>query len=172
MRRDIRPATVAMYGATAAFVIALIWFLATAPEQVPVHFDAAGNADRWDSKTTFGLVMGGIGAFLVGLFTVLPLVVRKLPAKLVNLPTRRAHAYWTAPERRPQLDDMVVAVTHALGAAVLLVITAGLLESARVASGRSWPSWVFPLQTAGLIALAIGLIGYLLWRTRVPKDWS
>jgi hypothetical protein len=81
----------------AAF-LAYVWMSAERlPVRVATHFTMRGEADTWMSRgehLTFMTCMGvGVPLFVVAAF----LVVRKVPARFVNLPYRE---YWLAEERR------------------------------------------------------------------------
>lgn len=69
------------------------------PPRVATHFGAGGVADGWSSRTTFTW----FSLVLVASFALLPLLVhlllRFLPASLINIPHRD---YWLADTRRRQ----------------------------------------------------------------------
>ena len=77
------------------------WF-GPLPGIVPSHFDAQGNADDEMGKGLFvGLFVMLHAVFLVG-FPLLGVLIKKLPASMINIPNRE---YWLAPERRESTVD-------------------------------------------------------------------
>ena len=66
------------------------------PAEVPAHFDAAGEPDRWSTRK--GLVVTFIVIHAASLLTTLGMgyAIRWFPVSMVNLPNRE---YWLAPER-------------------------------------------------------------------------
>jgi uncharacterized membrane protein len=93
---------------TPAIVLAALWlgfliYLAYSalllPERVAIHFGADGQPNNWMSRTTHLLFMGALGVGLPLVSAVLALVVRLVPARVVNLPHRE---YWLSPERQSQ----------------------------------------------------------------------
>lgn len=155
--------------AAAVFVGVLVWFAAVAPDSVPGHFNAAGQVDRWDSKTSFLIVMVAVGGVVIVLFGTMRLWIAKMPASAISLPTRRAHAYWTAAERRPELDGVVATVLELIGAAALLLLAGCVVVSGAVAFGVQVASWVFPALLGGFLAATVITVGYALRRLRLPK---
>lgn len=156
--------------ALVAFLAAWVWFGLSAPAAVPAHFNSAGQVDRWDSKFAFLAVIGVLAAVLALLFGTMRHWLGKMPAGLINLPSRRAHAYWTAEERRAELDDAVADCMECVGAACLLLMTAILGISGWVAAGHAVGVGVFVALLIGFLAVTAGAIAYLLRRLRVPPQ--
>ena len=67
------------------------------PERVAIHFGAGGVPDGWGSSLTATGLSVGLSLLLFGLLTRSDDLVRRVPARWINLPNR---AYWLAPERR------------------------------------------------------------------------
>jgi uncharacterized membrane protein len=63
------------------------------------HFNAAGDADGWMSKNSFFIFEGGILLLILAEFTLLPYLIEKMPASLINLPNKD---FWLAKERRTE----------------------------------------------------------------------
>lgn len=152
------------------FAAVWVWFGLYAPDVVPGHFDAAGQVDRWDSKGALLAILGVLGAAMAILFGTTRRWIGRIPSSAVNLPSRRAHAYWTAPVRRGELDDVMSTTLELIGAGCLLLLTAVLVVSGRVAAGGVIPAAAFPALLAAFLAATIGAVVYLLRRLRVPPD--
>lgn len=67
------------------------------PERMAVHFAADGHADGWGPRSAYIGLIASVLALAPLLAAAPALLVRVLPAGLINLPHR---AYWLAPERR------------------------------------------------------------------------
>ncbi len=97
----MRPGRLALVGTATAYVVALAWAAAVLPARVPSHFDAAGHADDWTSRTAMLVFWSVVGlVVLVGI----PVVGRLASAgdgTWVNMP-QRAKDHWFAPERRAE----------------------------------------------------------------------
>ena len=138
---------------------------------MPAHFDGSGQVDRTESKQSFLLTMGGIGFALVGLFASTAWWFPKIPASMVNLPSRTVHEYWTAAENRPELNRKMAEDLEWIGAGTALLL-AWITGVAGATTGDSVSVWVLAVPT-GLYMLAI--VGYVVYivkggRYRVPKD--
>jgi uncharacterized membrane protein len=66
--RDFRPGMLAI---VAALGVGLV-FRDRLPEQVPMHWNIAGEVDRWGPRGQALVLLPGIGLLLAGLFVVLP----------------------------------------------------------------------------------------------------
>jgi hypothetical protein len=88
---------------SAAFVLALalrLWLTFDAlPDVMASHFDATGQPNGFQPKRAFAWFALGVALGDLALFTALPLLLNKLPVRMINLPHR---AYWLAPERQRQ----------------------------------------------------------------------
>ena len=69
------------------------------PDQVPSHFDLAGNADDWSDRDTFLLLYSGLVVGMTAMFAFLIWVIPRTPRDLINLPNRD---HWLAEERRDE----------------------------------------------------------------------
>jgi hypothetical protein len=115
--------------------------------------------------------MGGIGFAMIGLFASIGRWFPKVPASMVNLPSRTMHEYWTAPENRPELNRKMAEDFGWIGAATALLF-ACITGVAGATTGDSVSIWVLAVPTA-LYLLAI--LGYVVFvvkggRYRMPKD--
>ena len=109
-------------------VIEMLFFYPQLPDYMAVHFNLAGSADRWDSKSDFFWTMETVFALLVALFGTLPLIIRRLPVSYINIPNRE---FWFAPERKEQTTNRLVDQLLFIGAMALLLMDGVLYLSMR-----------------------------------------
>ena len=69
------------------------------PDSIAVHFGAGGEPNGWSDRTEFVLVYGATEAFVVLFGVALSMLLRRIPASLVNIPHRE---YRLSPERREE----------------------------------------------------------------------
>lgn len=69
------------------------------PDTVASHFNASGVPDRWMPKEGFLIFEAVILILVIGHFSLLPILMEKMPDSLINLPNKQ---YWLAPERRAE----------------------------------------------------------------------
>lgn len=126
------------------------------PDRVASHFNSAGAADGWMSRSAYLWTMAGtalgVTALLLGVFSTL----RYLPPSLINLPNRD---YWLAPERRAEtyasflsfgvwmaaFQMLLVLGTH------LLVVKANQLQPPVLSTNVWWLLGGFLLSTLALV---------------------
>lgn len=116
-------------------LLALVVSLAVAawllPERVPIHFDAAGDVDRWAGRGEALLTMGLVGAAIAAVFGGLAARLGRVPLALVNVPHKQ---WWTAtPEREAVLRARLRTDLFVLGGATLLFLAALELLTVRAA---------------------------------------
>lgn len=124
------------------------------PDRIPVHFDFAGNPDGWASRSGF---IGGLVVLLavmqVWLRYAVPFLVRRTPARLMNLPNRD---FWTAtPARRDEAATRIVDVMDWTGA-FLALTTLLILNMVRQAA-EAEP--YLPIPAKNQIWVLIGVLG-------------
>jgi uncharacterized membrane protein len=100
-------------------IVEMLYFYAQLPDRMAIHFNASGSADGWGPKDHFFLTMETVFALLVVLFGALPLLLRRLPVSLINMPNKD---YWLAPERREQTMGRLVSQLLFVGAMALLLM--------------------------------------------------
>ena len=129
------------------------------PERMATHFDGAGAADGWSSRSEFfrtNLVMvAGFGLVFMGIMA----LIHRVPSAHINLPHKE---YWLAPERRAATLDWIGRQMEWLGAATLalllgmtqLTIWANLSGSNAMGGGFWWLFGSYMLyMTVWLVAL-------------------
>ncbi|WP_186343190.1 DUF1648 domain-containing protein [Allochromatium palmeri] len=108
----------------ANLILALVSW-AILPERVAIHFGAGGVPDDWGSSLAMTGLSVGLSLLLFGLLTRSADLVRRVPARWINLPNR---AYWLAPERREATAVRLHERLQAFGTALFgLLFVAGLL---------------------------------------------
>lgn len=138
------------------FITSVIIGASALPERIATHFDAAGNADGWMSRSThisaflaFGF---GISAFLLGLVY----AIRFFPASTLNIP----HAdYWRLPAHHARACAFIF--NHALWLAALNTLFFTALHACIVHANATTPP-SFPSMALGL-AVGVFLTGLSLW---------
>jgi uncharacterized membrane protein len=78
--KNLRLPAIIMAALVIGFLLLLGASVRSLPENVASHFDASGHPDGWTDRSTFVLLMGGVGLFLPVLFALLFLVIRFAPS--------------------------------------------------------------------------------------------
>ncbi|MBK9247507.1 MAG: DUF1648 domain-containing protein [Ignavibacteria bacterium] len=74
----------------------MVYFYPILPENIAVHFNFSGEPDGWQHKGTFFLLFSMLIIGMNGLFFGIPIIIRKLPISMINLPNKE---YWLSPHR-------------------------------------------------------------------------
>ncbi|MBY4130886.1 hypothetical protein HQO83_21045 [Rhodococcus fascians] len=153
------------------FIGALVWVALTAGDEVPAHFTGSGQVDRMESTASFLLTTGGIGLVLIGFFVSIGWWLPKVPAQLINLPSRRMHDYWTSAENRPELNRKMAEDLQWIGAATALLL-AWIVGVSGTAVGDSVSVWVLAVPTTLYLLIVLGYVVFMIkgGRYRIPKD--
>lgn len=83
----------------------LIHFIPQMPERIATHFGRGGYPNGWMTHTGFIAFEVAMLAFLTATMVGSALVMRILPARLINVPHRD---YWFAPERRREASSRLL----------------------------------------------------------------
>jgi len=140
--RVARPSRTLFVVLLAAALLQMAWYYPRLPERMASHFDAAGRANGFLPKPAFFILNAGVLALLSLVFLLTPILLARLPNRLINLPNRD---YWLAPERRDWALAKVQAFSVGFGDAMVLflllvfrdVMRANLLEMPRLTM-RIW----------------------------------
>jgi uncharacterized membrane protein len=110
-----------------------VWSLwSQLPDTMASHFGLSGRADSYMSKEGFFLVVVLVGGGALAAIFASPMLMRRLPPSLINLPNRH---YWLANDERREvaiervaglLGGMGVATAALLAVAIDLVMQANL----------------------------------------------
>lgn len=141
------------------FLVALLglslaqwWFYAPRlPERMASHFSASGDPNGWSSPTQFfGLIFAISGLYLLT-FLLCPLLLKVVPARLVNLPNRD---YWLTPERLPLAMRHMgsLMLEFAMMSQLLMVFAVQLVIEANLSN---------PTRLSG--HLTVALMGYFIF---------
>ena len=96
-----------------------LYYYPLLPETVASHFDGTGRPNGWSSKQSFYalyLILAGVMSFV---FFVLPKLLHRIPASLINIPHRE---YWLTPQGKEQALAMLEQEMGWFGIAILIVI--------------------------------------------------
>lgn len=134
------------------------------PDRVPVHFDMAGNPDRWASKTGWEL---WIGPIIATFMAALAIVLLRFP-QAFNVP-RKAEIAALPPEPRARLHDLMREMILAIFVCVLLLMLAinAMVLRLATSSGGS-PSFAL-IILAMVVPLAVVLV-YMVRITRAADE--
>jgi uncharacterized membrane protein len=122
------------------------------PDRVASHFGASGQPDAWSGKETFVKIYLVAVAFIAVLFPGIGLILRKIPASLINLPNKD---YWLSPERKQETVAVLSRQFLWFGSATLLLLLDIFHQSFRVHLGQA--------QT--LEHPVASIVGYVLFTT-------
>jgi uncharacterized membrane protein len=139
----------------------LAWYYPALPMRMASHFDIMGRADAFMPKDDFVKVQLGAVGLLSLMFLLVPVLIVRLPAGMINLPNKD---YWLAPERRAQTARVIQGHLVGFGNAMLLalfVVFGDVMRASRMPVPRlSHRVWVM------LILLAVFLI---VWTVRFVR---
>ena len=129
---------------------------AALPERVADHFNSAGTANGWTSRsafTAFFVVFGTIfSSFVIGICY----SIRFFPSRLLNVPNPE---YWRSPKHYPEACAFLFG--HAFWFGALAAVWFGLFHYLVVRANRLTPP-VLDSKTLSLLTVAF-LAGILFW---------
>lgn len=155
---------VVLWLSCAGFAVALVWLAVSADGDVPAHFDGSGVVTRRESASSFILSMAGVAACAV-LFASVRVWISRLPAQAINLPSAKAHRYWTDPVRRSEFDRKMSEDLEWIGAATIVLLS-WFSVVAGTARGDSVSVWLLAVPTAVYL---LGILGYAIYVVRGGK---
>lgn len=160
-----RATLVLVAAVSAARLLAL---RAELPDRVATHFDGAGRPNGWMTAQGFVLFQLGLLALLVAVFAGMPVLLRRLPARLVNLPNRD---YWLAPERRAASIERMGERLAWMGLATVLffVWVEELVLHANLAGGGRLAAASFAVGLGGYVVVTAGWLIAFHRAFRVPR---
>jgi hypothetical protein len=148
-----------------ALTFALTFFL---PDLVAIHFNISGEPDGWASKWINALLFCGMFLFLNVLYGGLPVLLKKIPVSLINIPNRE---YWFAPERK---DASLVIVSTFLSELAFFTnfFIAGieLILFYANRTGKPAPSIVLFTLIGAMFAFIILWIVHFIKAFKLPKS--
>jgi len=111
-----------------------VYYYPLLPDRVASHFGASGRPDAWSSKESFVKIYLIVVAFIAVLFPGIGIIVRKIPANLMNLPNKD---YWLSPERKQETVAVLSRQFLWFGSATLLLMLDIFHQSFRVHLGKA-----------------------------------
>jgi uncharacterized membrane protein len=131
------------YGLVATALLQSIFYYPQMPAVVASHFDGAGAANGWSSRSVFFAIYLAMIAMTVGIFAWLPRWSGARGRTRMNVPNRD---YWLAPQRREQTMEffcrqmMLLGIVHLLLAVftLQLAILANLQQEPRLHGSMPW----------------------------------
>ena len=148
-------------------VIQTIFYYPQLTDTVASHFGGSGRANGWSSKETFFLIHFGAILLITGISLLFPLMLRHVPASIINLPNKK---YWLSEERREQTFMFIKGKMYWFGVVNLLLIicTIQLAINANLHPKEGFSSFaMWMVLGAYLICLLIWIIT-LITRFRKP----
>ena len=152
--------------ANVALTLASLAFL---PDQVACHFGPGGTADSWVSKEANAIIFLAIEIPLFLMLRYAPLLTRKFPPQLINLPNKDyclQEANW--PVLKQKLDRVMsefgIALYLFLLWVTLLTLHANLSDPVRLSESAFIPALVVFLGYT--VIWTVGLWG----RFKIPKE--
>ena len=94
------------------------------PERMATHYNLAGQADGYQTRSGFAWSSALISLALFTLFAAAPALMARAPDRLVNLPNKD---YWLAPERRAETLARLGVLVQWLGCATIALLV-GVFE--------------------------------------------
>ena len=152
-----------------ALVTGASWFVL--PDRVPLHFGGSG-VDQWGSRAESVGFFASLLAGLALLFWVMVVVVPRVPETLLNIPDRDKKWWMATPERRTELNGMIVCDLYAIGAATLIffIVVQGFVIRQASETNPALGPWfwvVFSLYLVGVLSYS----GYMVAvRYRAPRN--
>ena len=96
---------------------------------VPIHFDGAGNADQFSTRSELILLNVVLLVANLVLFLGMLWFVPRIPDHMINLKDKD---YWLAPERRAQTMDQLCGTLGWIGVATVLLVAGIFVMTWRV----------------------------------------
>jgi hypothetical protein len=156
-----------------AAVVALVggqiaYFYDRLPDRVASHFNGSGFANGYMSRADFVGFYVGLVLFLLAVFGGVALIIRSLPAALINLPNKD---YWFAEEREASSRAWLSRELQGSGLVTVLFIVAvmhGVFMANTSGSRPCLPTPYFLACMGGLLTAITVLMFRMLRRFTAP----
>ena len=167
--REMGASVFVLFALALVGAASLVWAERVLPDKVASHFGARGQADGWMSREGYVQSMGLIG-FLTPVFLLgIGLLMRLVPAEIMNVPRRE---YWLSPEHRHETAQYMTRQfgwMACLSLALIVAINWLMIEANRTSPPRlSGSVWV--LFVVFLASVAIWIVRLVWHFNRVPRD--
>jgi uncharacterized membrane protein len=140
------------------------------PARMASHFGPRGEVTNWQSKEQFFMTMAVVvGVSFVGGFVV-PLLIGKMPASMINLPNKK---YWLADERREETMRYLKMKMGWFGCGVLfllLFVTSEAMNANMPSHGQFDIGATFGLLFGFVVFMGLWTILLLRHFNRVPEQ--
>jgi len=169
--RNIRIPLVIFFVLMAGIIGFTIWSHQHLPDRVAVHFDGAGQPDRWSGKWEITGVFLGVFALYGIIFGLFSIFLPKLPPGMWNLPKK---AYWLAPERMEKTLEMFCRDFLTIGIMMIAFmgwIQWGVFQANTVREDHSLPIPLWGILIF-LVAVAVVVIRMIQRFQQIPKSDS
>ena len=130
------------------------------PEIVAVHYGSPGTPDAWGSPMELLVLFGCMIAFSTAISLVIPVLVRRSPAWMINIPNKE---YWLAPEHRDAASAKLAQWADLFGTVFNVLMIPLLLMPADMA-----PTMGVAILFLGMNTFFIGSLIWLWQAYRVP----
>ena len=97
LKNEMSLAQVILYLLIGVFLAQIVYYYPNLPETVASHFNGLGEPDGWMSRQNFVIFESVLLLIIIFEFTLLPIVLKKMPNSWTNLPNK---GYWLGAERR------------------------------------------------------------------------
>ena len=140
-----------------------LYFGPRLPATMASHFGANGQPDGSQSKGAFLGFDLFIVALLTAIFTGMPLLIRRLPVSMINLPNKD---YWLAPERRDESLAFLANQLELIGGSALLLVVAvmQLAFNANLSNAPTMPPTLIWPPVVAFIGFELVCTVRLMWR--------
>lgn len=141
------------------------------PPQIPVHFNASGEPDKWMTPTEFGHMHWIFVLLMSGIFIVLSLAVKHMPRHMLPIPNKE---YWLAKERADRtVETLVDSLTWmaVIAGGFVIYVDNSIVETTKVNARAVDMNLVIhaAMVTAGLIGI---IFARLMLKFRQPPPSS
>ncbi len=151
----------------ANLVLALV-ALILSPATVAIHFGYGGEPDGWAPAYVSALIMVGANGVLFLLLCFIPRLIRKTPARWINLPNKE---YWLREENKNKMFSLLTEMSFQFGTLTfifmfvvgLLSLQANLSNPVRLRTSIFW--WPLGMYMAYTVFWVVRLIRAF----RIPK---
>ena len=144
-----------------------VYYHSLLPERVASHFNGKGEADGFSSRTTYTWLMASLQVGTLAMFLVINLLVKYLPASLINIPNRK---YWLAQERRDETVRSLAGSMYVvcLATQAFMVSLNQLIIWHNIRQG-DWARWFWIPSTIYIVYTIAFCVGLFL-KYRLPED--
>ncbi|MCH8564240.1 DUF1648 domain-containing protein [Nesterenkonia sp. LB17] len=166
------PGRLALIVGLLVYTGVLAWIALDGPDPLPAHLGFDGTPTRWASKTWVLSAAAVTGAVVFAVVLGCRVLISRVSPELLSLPSTSAEAYWTTPERRPELNRRMSSDLELIfGATYLLLawITAGLV---RAADGSGDPTLTVAILVYAAVLVGVTLMMFRSRRYRAPEGWA